>query len=97
MNEEILNKLHAALFHISPLASDRDQVIAEMGETIWVESLEKALTALPEDKRASVVQLLGEDNLEAAVAMMEESDVDIDAIVTETSTSVMNEVLEAAK
>lgn len=97
MNEEILNKLHAALFHISPLASDRDHIIAEMGETIWVESLEKALAALPEDKRNSVVQLLNEDNLEAVIAVMEESDVDIDAIVTETSTSVMNEVLEAAE
>lgn len=97
MNEEILNKLHAALFHISPLASDRDRIIEKMGETIWVESLEKALTALPDDKCVTVVQMLNEDNLDAAVAVMEESSIDIDAIVTEVSTSVMNEVLEAAK
>ena len=97
MTEEILNKLHAALYHVSPLASDRERIIEQIGETVWMESLEKVLMALPEDKRATVVTLLGQDDLDGAVAIMEESNVDLDAIVTEVSTSVMNEVLETAK
>lgn len=97
MNEEILNKLHAALYHISPLASDRDRIIEEMGETIWVVSLEKALSALPEDKRATVVAMMNTGDIDAVVAYMETTDVDINAIVTEVSTSVMNDVLKAAE
>ncbi len=97
MNDEIINKLHAALYHISPLASDREHIIAKMGETIWVESLEKALSALSPEMRTTVVDLLNKEDIDAVVATMEKSDVDIDAILTEVSTSVMNEVLESAK
>lgn len=94
MPEEIRNKLHAALYHISPLASDRDRLIEQIGQTVWIESLEKVMSALPEDARAKAIQLLNDNNLDEAVSLMEGSGIDLDAIVTEVSTSVMNEVLE---
>lgn len=93
MQEEIHNKLHTALYSLTPLASERDRIIGDMGETIWLESLEKMLLALPEDKRAHVVSLLNEDDFEGAIASMVDSTVDIDAIIVEVSTSVMEEVL----
>ena len=95
MNEEILNKLHTALYPISPLASDRDRIITEMGETIWLQSLEKLLMALQEDKRKEVVVLLNNDELDKAVEIFDASGIDVEAIMTEVSTSVMNEVLGA--
>ena len=97
MNEEILNKLHAALYSVSPLASDRDRIIEKMGETIWFESLEKMLLALPEDKRAQVIEALNNDDLDTGLAIMQASDVDVEAIIQEVSTSVMDEVVAAAK
>lgn len=96
MNEEILNKLHTALYPISPLASDRERIITEMGETIWLQSLEKLLMALQEDKRKEVIELLNDNNLDKAIEIFEASDIDVEAIISEVSTSVMNEVLEAA-
>jgi hypothetical protein len=97
MNEAILNKLHAALYHISPLASDRDRIIERIGETVWVETLDTVLKKLPEDSRHEVVALLNADDLDAAVAMLEVSGIDLDAVITEVATSVMNEVLETVK
>lgn len=97
MQEEILNKLHTALYPLTPLASERERIIGEMGEVIWLESLERMLTSLPDDTRAHVIQLLNEDNLDAAVAVMESFDVDIDAILTEVATSVMDDVLTTGK
>ena len=93
MNEEILNKLHTALYPISPLASDREKIIEQMGETIWLGSLEKLLIALPEDKRKEVIELLNQDELDKAVEIFEASNIDVEAIMTEVSTSVMDEVM----
>lgn len=92
--EEILNKLHTALYHISPLATDRELIISQMGETIWVESLEKIVSSVPEPVRAQVVALLNADKLDKAVELLETTDVDLDAVLTEVSTSVMKDVLE---
>lgn len=97
MNEEILNKLHTALYPISPLASDREKLITEMGETIWLESLEKLLMALPEDKRKEVVALLNEDKLDEAVAIFDANNIDVEAIMTAVSVSVMDDVIASVK
>ena len=93
MTEEILNKLHTALYSLTPLASERERIISEMGEVIWLESLERILIMLPEDTRVRVIELLNEEDLDAAVAVVESTDVDIDAILTEVATSVMDDVL----
>lgn len=92
MQEEIINKLHTALYPISPLTSDREQIIEQMGETIWLESLEKILEALPEGIRNQVVECLNTDNLDGAIDLLMETDVDVDAIITQVATSVMDEV-----
>ena len=97
MNEEIINKLHTALYPISPLASDRDKIIEEMGETIWLGSLEKMLLALDEGNRAEVVALLNANELDKAVEIFEASDVDVEAIVAGVSISVMEEVMASVK
>lgn len=97
MNEEILNKLHTALYPISPLASDRENIITEMGETIWLESLEKLLMALPEDKRKEVVALLNEDKLDTAVAVFDANNIDVEAIMTAVAISVLDEVVASVK
>jgi hypothetical protein len=97
MNEEIINKLHTALYPISPLASDRERIIQEMGETIWLGSLEKLLLALDESKRAEVVALLNADELDKAVEIFEASDIDVEAIITGVSLSVMEEVMASIK
>lgn len=91
--EEILNKLHTALYHISPLATDRELIISQMGETIWIESLEKVLSSVPEQVRAHVVALLNADELDKAVTLLETTDVDLEAVLAEVSTSVMKDVL----
>lgn len=97
MNQEILNKLHTALYTISPLASDRERIIGEMGETIWFESLEKILLSLPESSRTEMIDLLNSGELDKAVEILESNNVDIDVILTEVSTSVMEEVMSVAK
>ncbi len=97
MNEEILNKLHTALYPISPLASDREKIIEQMGETIWLESLEKLLLALPEDKRAGVIEALNNDDLDKGVEIMEVEGVDVEAIISDVSVSVMEDVMATVK
>lgn len=96
MSEEILNKLHTALYSLTPLASERERIISEMGEVIWLESLERILIVLPEDTRARVIELLNEEDLDSAVAIVESSDIDIDAILSEVATSLMDDVLDVA-
>lgn len=96
MNQEILDKLHTALYAVSPLAEDRERIISEMGETIWVVALEKMMLALPEDKRKEAIALLNEDKLDEAVEIFAEHDVDMNAILTEVSTSIMNDVMAQA-
>ncbi len=96
MNQDIIEKLHTALFVISPLTEDREEIIAKMGETIWVESLEKILLALPELTRTEVITLLNQDDIDAAVEILSENDVDVDAILKEVATSVMDEVMTQA-
>lgn len=95
MNEEILNKLHTALYHISPLASDRDRIISEMGEVIWLESLEKMLLSLPDDIRAEVVVCINEEDMNKAMEILESNHIDIETILTEVSEKVMKDVLDA--
>lgn len=97
MPEDIIAKLHTALYHISPLASDRERIIEKMGETIWLETLEKVLTSLDEGKRAEAVDALNNGDVAKAVAIFEASGIDLDTVITEVSTSVMNEVLATVK
>lgn len=97
MQEEIINKLHAALYSVSPLASDRERIIGEMGEVIWLESLEKVLLSMEESKRKAAVEFLNNDDLNSAVALMEESNVDVDAIINEVAISVLDEVTAEAQ
>lgn len=92
MPEEIINKLHTALRHISPLASDREKIISEMGEVIWFETLEKILDALPVTERDQVVAFLNEDKLEEAIKVCALSAIDIEAILVATAQDVLNEV-----
>ncbi len=97
MNEEIYFKLHAALYPISPLASDREKIIEKLGEAIWFESLEKTLLSLPEDKRNEAVVALNSDKLSDAIKILEESSVDVEAIIVETAKSLMDEINESIK
>lgn len=97
MPEEILNKLHTALYSVSPLASDRERLIGQIGETVWIESLEKILLSLPEDKKNEVIALLNANELDKAVEMAETADIDVDAIITEAATSVMDDVLTSTE
>lgn len=96
MPEEILNKLHTALYSVSPLASDRERIITEMGETIWLETLERILSSLPEDKRNEIVGFLNADETDRAMDAIDGSGVDVVAVLTEVATSVMDEVAGAA-
>ncbi len=93
MHEEIQNKLHAILSKRFEKEEDREEIIIAMGEAIWSESLVKVLEVFPEEKRAEVVSLLNQGNIEAVVASMDEQNIDIDTILSETATSVMNEVM----
>lgn len=93
MNEEILNKLHTALYSISPLASDRERIIGEMGETIWVMSLEKMLLAVPEESRREIIALLNADDLDKAVEVFEKNNIDVESIITEVSKNVLDDVI----
>lgn len=93
MNEEILNKLHTALYPISPLASDREKIIEEMGQTIWLESLEKILLVLDDATRLEVVGLLNQDDLDKAVALIETKDIDVEAVIAGVSLSLLEETL----
>jgi hypothetical protein len=95
MNQEILDKLHAALYGIAPLAEDRERLIAEMGETIWIESLNKMLDALSPEVQKQVVDLLIVDRIEDVIDIFDAHNVDVNAIITEVSTSVMDEVTSA--
>jgi len=97
MNPEILDKLHTALYPVAPLLSDRELLISKMGETIWLESLEKVLLSVPEDKRAQVISYINEDKLEEAFTLTEEAHIDVDAIVQEVATSVLDDVVKAGQ
>lgn len=97
MQEEILNKLHTALYHISPLASDRDKIIVGMGEVIWLQSLEKILDALSEEKRSQVVAYLNDEDLDNALRVIDEEDVDSLKIMTDVSTELLDEVSAMGK
>jgi hypothetical protein len=96
MTQDIIDKLHTALYTISPFAPDREQLIMQMGDTIWIESLEKVLLALPEEPRKEAIAALNEDNLEKAVELMEAHNIDVDAILAEVATSVMDDVIGVA-
>lgn len=97
MQEEILNKLHTALYHISPLASDRDRIIVGMGEVIWLQSLEKILDALNEEKRSQVVAYLNDEDLDNALRVIEEGGVDSLKIMTDVATELLDEVSAMGK
>ena len=96
MQQEIINKLHTALYSISPLATDRERLIADMGEVIWLESLQKVLLSLPDDARTTVVNSLNNDDLDGAIEILETNKIDVDAIITEVATKVMNDVVTVA-
>ena len=93
MNQEIIDRLHTVLYAISPISEDRERIIAEMGETIWLESLEKMLNALPEVAQKEVISLLNAGDLDKAEELFETNNIDSDAILSEVSASVMDEVM----
>jgi hypothetical protein len=97
MNQEIIDKLHTALYQVSPLTEDRERLIAEMGEVIWIESLEKIISALPELAQKEVATCIENQDLDRVVEICLENDIDLDAIVGEVSTSVMDDVLKGAQ
>lgn len=97
MNQEILNKLHTALYFVSPLASDRERIISEMGEVIWAETLQKMLLVLEERDRKKVIEFLNNNDLDKALEIVESKNIDIDTIITDVSTSLLDEVLITAK
>lgn len=97
MQEEILNKLHTALYHISPLASDRDRIIVEMGEVIWLQTLERILSSLPDDKRAQTVAYLNEEDLDNAILIMDTEGVDVITVMTDVATELLDEVVAISK
>lgn len=80
---------------MAPLASDRERIIEKMGEVIWVESLEQTLLALPDVARGEAVRLLNDGDIDAVVEIFEENNLDIDAIIAESSKSVLGEVLDS--
>ncbi|MBP6948663.1 MAG: hypothetical protein KBC41_02165 [Candidatus Pacebacteria bacterium] len=96
MNEEILNKLHTALYHISPLASDRDRIILEMGDVIWLESLEKMIPVLPEEVRIEVVAYINEEDVNKAIEIFEKNNIDIETVLTEVSEKVLKDVMDTS-
>jgi hypothetical protein len=92
MNQEILAKLHTALATITPLATDREKIIEDMGQTVWIEALEKMLMALPEDVRGQAVTALNENDIDKAVELFESHNVDVDVILQEVAQSVLDDV-----
>lgn len=97
MNQEILDKLHAALYTISPLADERERIIAEMGEIIWLSSLERVLSSLDEESRTAVVGYLNDDKLEEAVSLCETKDINVEVIIEEEAKKVLQEVLSTGQ
>jgi 3-methyladenine DNA glycosylase/8-oxoguanine DNA glycosylase len=93
MPEKLEEKIHAALYKISPLASDREIIIEEIGKTVWVETLDKALETLEEPSRSEVVVLIKEGSIDKAIDRIVDADVDLEAIIKEVSGSVMDELL----
>jgi hypothetical protein len=94
MYQELLNKLHVALYAYIPLAEDREQLIGEIGETIWLESLDTILDALPKDIQDEAVTLLNSGEIDKAVELFEESNIDIDKVIETVSGNVMDDLLK---
>jgi hypothetical protein len=97
MYQELLEKLHTALYASIPLAEDREQLIAEIGETIWLESLDMMLDALPKQDQEEAVTHLNSGNLDTVIEIFERNNIDVDAIITSVSNSVMDEVMVTAQ
>ena len=97
MNQEIINKLHAVLYTVSPLASERARMIEEIGDTVWLETIEQILVSLPEDRRAEAIALLNEDEVEKVLEIAEREAIDITPILEDISKNILNEVLLHAK
>ena len=53
--------------------------------------------ALSEDTRIEVVNMLNADDIDGAVGVFEANNVDIDAIITKVSASVLDEALAVAE
>jgi hypothetical protein len=97
MDQEIINKLHTALYTVSPLASERERIIDEIGDTVWLETIEQILVRLPEDKRTKAIALLNEDEVEKVLEIAEGEAIDITPILEDISKKVLDEVLASAK
>jgi len=68
-----------------------------MGETIWLESFEKMLGALPEDKRKEAIDALNAEDVNRAIEIFEEADINIEAILSEVAGDVMDAVMATTK
>jgi hypothetical protein len=94
MNEDIIAKLHTALYHISPLASERERIIVKLGEVIWLETLEEVLLALPESKREVVIQAINNNDMATAVSVCEDEQIPIESILEKVADRVFREEIE---
>jgi hypothetical protein len=94
MNETILAKLHTALYEVAPLTSDREDLIAEMGHTILLETFTKALMLVSEERRPLIVEALNVEDREKAFDLFLEEEVPLEDLLQETADEVLREVLE---
>ena len=94
--ETIINQLHTVLYPIAPILPDRERLIGEIGETIWLEALEKVLLALDEPTRAKAVELLNNDELDEATLLFVESNIDVESILRTTAENVLDDVFKVA-
>jgi len=93
MQQDLLIKLHTALYGVSPLTSDRDRIMEDIGETIMLGALEQILDSMQEESRVGVVALLNENKLQGALLMCKTQGVDVDAVIRDVATHVMDEVM----
>lgn len=94
MPEDIILQIHTALIPVAPELLEREKLVAKIGETIWLESLEMLLSKLPEDSERQAVTYLNEDNIEDFITLCEKTDLDPEVIIREVATDVMNDVLK---
>lgn len=93
---ELRNKLHTALYTLAPLASDRERVIGQLGETVWLESLEKILMSLSYEDREKTVNHFNAKKLDKAEEIFKEK-IDVYTILEDISIDVMDSVVTLAR
>jgi hypothetical protein len=93
---ELRNKLHTVLYVLAPLASDRERIISQTGETVWLESLEKILMSLSKEDREKTVNHLNSKKLNKAEEIFKEK-IDVYTTLEDVSMDVMDSVVDLAR